>query len=138
MESWELSPRYFETMHHLIQHGIVLINLNLRSPFHFIPLSMYVLCLNSRCFNISFHELILSARSSRRSIPVEFLSVIIVLDEDLESKDAKINLKQWIMKIVLASVPSVFLPHVLNLGTRFLFSGGELSQPQINPCLFLL
>ena len=25
--------------------------------------------------------------------------------------------------------PSAFLPHVLNLGTRFLFSGGELSQP---------
>ena len=25
--------------------------------------------------------------------------------------------------------PSVFLPHDLNLGTRFLFSGGELSQP---------
>ena len=23
--------------------------------------------------------------------------------------------------------PSVFLPHALNLGTRFLFSGGELS-----------
>ena len=25
--------------------------------------------------------------------------------------------------------PSVFLPHDLNLGTRFLFSGGELSHP---------
>ena len=24
---------------------------------------------------------------------------------------------------------SVFLPHDLNLGTRFLFSGGELSHP---------
>ena len=48
MESWQLSPRYFETMHHLIQRGIVLINLNLRSLFHFIPLSMYVLSLSSR------------------------------------------------------------------------------------------
>ena len=44
----------------------------------------------------------------------------------------------WIDKFVLASVPSVFLPHVLNLGMRFLFSGGELSQPQISPCLTLL
>ena len=25
--------------------------------------------------------------------------------------------------------PFAFLPHVLNLGTRFLFSGGELSHP---------
>ena len=25
--------------------------------------------------------------------------------------------------------PLFLLPHVLNLGTRFLFSGGELSQP---------
>ena len=36
----------------------------------------------------------------------------------------------WIVKTVLACAPSVFLPHVLNLGTRFLFSGGELSQPK--------
>ena len=42
------SPRYFETMHRLIQRGIVFINLNLRSLFHFIPLSMYVLSLSSR------------------------------------------------------------------------------------------
>ena len=48
MESWQLSPRYLETMHRLIQRGIVFINLNLRSLFHFIPLSMYVLSLSSR------------------------------------------------------------------------------------------
>ena len=48
MESWQLSPRYFETMHGLIQRGIVFINLNLRSLFHFIPLLMYVLSLSSR------------------------------------------------------------------------------------------
>ena len=61
-----------------------------------------------------------------------------MLDKDLESKDARINMRQaintymkdtWIMKIVLVSVPSDFLSRVLNLGTRFLFSGGELSQP---------
>ena len=46
-----------------------------------------------RCSYVSLHELILSARSSRRSNPVEFISVI-VLDEDLERKDVKINLEQ--------------------------------------------
>ena len=62
---------------------------------------------------------------------------ILVLDEDLESKDAKINLSRQINnprrqldhEVVMLSVPFVFLPHVLNLGTRFLFSGGELSHP---------
>ena len=61
-----------------------------------------------------------------------------MLDEDLEDKDVKSNVMQyigifekgnWIMKIVLALCPSVFLPHDLNLGTRFLFSRGELSHP---------
>ena len=32
-------------------------------------------------------------------------------------------------RLCWSCAPSVFLPHVLNLGTRFLFSGGELSQP---------
>jgi hypothetical protein len=49
-------------------------------------------------------------RSLRRSIPIEFLSVIIMLDEDLESKDVKINEMQcigifekgsWIEKTVI-------------------------------------
>ena len=54
------------------------------------------MCLNSRCFNISFHELILSAQSSRRLILVEFLSAVIMLDEDPESKDVKIKMTQLI------------------------------------------
>ena len=45
-------------------------------------------------FYISLHELILSARSPRRSISVEFLSAVIMLDEDPESKDVKINMMQ--------------------------------------------
>ena len=91
MESWELSPRYFETMHHLIQRGIVLINLNLRSPFHFIPLSMYVLCLNSRCFNISFRELIVSCSIFKEINFYRVSLIVIVSDEDLESKDVNVN-----------------------------------------------
>src|SRR4051812_28652372 len=82
-----------------------------QTPLLFFRPSRCVLCLNSRCSNISFHELILNARSSRRSFPIEFLSVSIVLDEDLKSMDVKINLKQlinisekdsWIVKTVLA------------------------------------
>ena len=65
-------------------------------------------------------------------------SVITVLDKDLVIKEVRINMmlrinnfeeENWINKIVLASVPSDFLSHVLNLGTRFLFSRGELSHP---------
>ena len=60
--------------------------------------------------------------------------VVTVLDKDLKSKGFKINMMQWINnfeeenwieKIMLVSVPSDFLSHVFNLGTRFLFSGGE-------------
>ena len=47
-------------------------------------------------FYISLHELILSARSPRRSISVEFLSAVIMLDEDPESKDVKIKMTQLI------------------------------------------
>ena len=32
-------------------------------------------------------------------------------------------------EVCVSLCPSVFLPHDLNLGTRFLFSGGELSHP---------
>lgn len=80
---------------------------------------MCVLCLISRdIFFVSLHELILSARSSRRSIPIEFLSVIIMLEKDLKGKHVKINMKQqinifekgnWIMKIVLALCPLCLL-----------------------------
>ena len=61
-----------------------------------------------------------------------------MFDEDPESKDDKINLKQWINiidegnwieKIVLAFVSPFPLTLRMNLGTRFLFSGGELSHP---------
>ena len=65
-------------------------------------------------FYISPHELILSDRSPRRSISVEFLSAVIMLGGDPESKNVKIKLTQcinilkkdiWIVKIVLACVP---------------------------------
>src|SRR3954465_14450423 len=107
-------------MHHLSKRGTVAHQIKPRCLF-FHP-SRCNLCLNSRCFNISFHELILSARSSRRSFPIEFLSVAIVLDEDLESKDVKINWsnesnpreRHLDREDCFGLCPSVFLPHVLN------------------------
>ena len=79
------------------------------------------------------------ARSSRRSILLEFsLPSRCYVGRSSQSKDVKIDIMQWINipgkgswieKIVIVLWPPSFLPHVLNLGTRFLFSGGELSQP---------
>ena len=62
-----------------------------------------------------------------------------MLDEVLEGKDVIIkddDRTNVLMKCnmdredcVSFRVPSVFLPHVMNLRTRFLFSRGELSHP---------
>ena len=55
--SWQLLPRHLDTIHHLSKHGIVAHQIKPRHLF-FHP-SRCVLCLNLRCFNISFRELIL-------------------------------------------------------------------------------
>ena len=121
-------------------------NLNLRHLF--LPsLSMCFSCLSSRGVSTS-HSMSWSwvARSLRRSIPVEFPSVIIMLDENLNSKDVKINwsnestssrraIGSW--RSCRLCVPSVFLPHVLNLGTRFLLVGVSCHSPSFGLCLSL-
>ena len=56
-ESWQLFPRHLDTIHHLSKRGIVAHQIKPRHLF-FHP-SRCVLSLNSRCFNISFRELIL-------------------------------------------------------------------------------
>ena len=43
-----------------------------------------------RCY-VSFHELIVSCSIFEEISSVEFFSIVIVVDEDLESKDVKIN-----------------------------------------------
>ena len=62
----------------------------------------------------------------------------LVFDEDLESRVVKTKMMHGIdapMKCNsdredgVALCPLYLLPHVLNLGTRFLLSGGELSHP---------
>jgi hypothetical protein len=69
-----------------------------------------------------------------------------MLDEDSEGKDVKINLKamdqhlregQLDHEVGVSLVSPLSLTLRLNLGTRFLFSGGELSQPWLSLCLLL-
>ena len=102
------------------------------------PLDMCFVSQLERCSYISPHKLIVSYSIFEKiDFGRESLSVIIKLDEDLESKDVKINWSNestssrsatWIVKIVLVCFPH-HLTLRLNLETRFLFSGGELSYP---------
>ena len=56
---------------------------------------------------------------SKQDIEIKMMQGINIFDKD-----------SWILELMLlVCVPFVFLPHALNLGARFLFSGGELSQP---------
>ena len=82
------------TVHHPLKCGIAVYLVNLRYPFHSIPLDECFVSQLERCSYLSLHELILNTRSSRRSFSVESHFVVIVLDEDLESKDVKIRLNQ--------------------------------------------
>ena len=101
------------TIHHPLKCGIVVYLVNLRHLFHSIPLDECFVYQLGRCSYLSLHELILNTPSSRRSFSVESPYVVIVLDEDLASKDVKIHFNQWInifekgnciMKTVLACV----------------------------------
>ena len=46
-------------------------------------------------FNMSFRELIVSCSIFKKIDSYRVSSIVIMLDEDPESKDDKINLKQW-------------------------------------------
>ena len=74
--------------------------------------------------NVSFRELILNSSILEKINPVEFPSVVIVLDEDLESKDVKINMMQRInifnnaMDFGVVSVPCPICLLTLRLESR--------------------
>ena len=95
----EVSPCYFETLINCFFH-----------PFKVCFVSQLKRCSTSHSASWSW-----VARSLRRSIPIELsCSFILVLGEDLRSKDAKINMTQGvdifkkgsrIKKIMLACVP---------------------------------
>ena len=92
--SWQLFPRHLDTIHHLSKRGIVAHQIKPRRLF-FHP-SRCVLCLNSRCFNISFREWILYS-SIFEKINLSIVSFCRHrVDEDLKSEDVKIDMMQWI------------------------------------------
>ena len=83
------------TDHHLLKCEIVVYLVNLRHPLHSIPLDVCFVSQLERCFYVSFRELIMW--SLRWSIHADmFRSFVLVLVEDLESKDVKINLSRQI------------------------------------------
>ena len=82
MESLQLFHRYLETIHHLSKRGIVAHQIKPRRLF-FHP-SRCVLCLNSRCFNISFRELILYSSIFEKINPSRVSFRRHRVDEDLK------------------------------------------------------
>ena len=94
--------------------------MNLHHLLHSIPLEVYFVSQLKRCFNVSLNELILSCPIFHKINYCEVSFVVTVLDKDLKRKGFKINMMlainiymkgTWIMKIVLVSVPSDFLPY---------------------------
>ena len=90
------------------------------------------------CYYVLFREFIVRCSIFEKIDSYRVSSAVIMLDEDPESKDDKINLKQRINDLMKCHLDhedcvSFCVPfHLtlrLNLGTGFLFSGGELSHP---------
>ena len=79
--------------YHLLKREIVVYLVNLRHPFHSIPLDVCFVSQLERCCYVSFRELILSCSTFEKIDPsrVSFL-LRAVLGKDLESKDAKIKM----------------------------------------------
>ena len=130
MGSWQLFPRHLDTIHHLCKHGIVAHQIEPHCLF-FHP-SRCVLCLNSRCFNISFRELIVSCVILEE---IDFYRVSFChhrvgqRSRRQRRQDQHPRERHLDREVCVSLCPSIFLPHDLNLGTRFLFSRGELSHP---------
>ena len=139
MESWQLFHRYLEIMHHPLKREIVVYLVNPRHLFHSIPLDVCLVCQLKRCFNVSLHELILSCSIfTKIDFSRVFLSFLLSCWMEFSEHDVETKMMiesrflwnaTWIEKIVLVCVLSLHLTLRLNLETRFLFSGGELSQP---------
>ena len=120
------------TVHHLFKCEIVVYLVNLPHLFHPIPLDVCFVSQPARCINVSFRELIPSCSIFEKidSCRISFSRHRVGqrprrqryqdqhLPEGRSDHEDRVSL-----------CPSVFLPHDLNLGTRFLFSRGELSHP---------
>lgn len=145
MESWQFSPSLlWNASTILLSVGLLLTKLNFCHLLLSISLDVCFDYQFKRCSYVSFRELIVSCSifmkiDSSRVFP--FLSLSCWMEFPQQDVKTRMMIEStslwsatWIMKIVLDCAPSVSLPHVLNLGTRFLFSGGELSHPY-NLCL---
>ena len=128
------------TIHHLLKHEIVVYLVNLRHLLHSIPLDVCFMSQLKRCFNVSFHELIIGCSIFEKIDPsrVFFFPLVIMWVGVLGAKTSRsIGANESTTPgrqldhedCVKPCIPFVFSPHVLNLGTRFLLSEGELSHP---------
>ena len=134
------------TVHHLLKCGIVVYLVNPRHLFHSIPLDVCFVSRLERCCYVSFPELILSCSTFNKIDPFRLFPypLIVMLAGVLRARrQDKMVIEStfiwsatWVVKIALVAFP-LHSTLCLNLGTRFLFSGGKLSQPQFSPCLSL-
>ena len=134
-----LTPRHVDTVHHPPWCGNSATYLK---PCH-MPISIILdVCILShldRCRYVSFRGLIVGCSIFEKidSSRVSFLPVVMLVgvlgarqrdnDGDRINNLMRCNLDHE--DCVKPCFPFVFSPHVLNLGTRFLYSGGELSHP---------
>ena len=135
------------TDRHLLKSGIVVYLVNLCHLLHSIPMDVCFASQLERCCYVSFRDLILSCSTfekndSFRVFPFLSLSwlagVLKTRHQDNDGEWINVQLKCTLDREDYTSLRFPFILTLrLNLGTRFLFSGGELSQPQISPCLFL-
>ena len=87
VELWQLTPRYV-----MIERGFVTYLVDLRHLLHPIPLKVCFVSQLKRCIYVSSPELIMSCSIFEKIDSLGFpVLLIVVLDEDLESKDVKIN-----------------------------------------------
>ena len=125
------------TDHHLLKCGIVVYLVNLRHLFHSIPLEVCFVSQLDRCCYVSFCELILSCSTFEKIDPsrVSFPSRCHV-GRSSSSKTSRrwwwsnqrsfeVHPRSW--RLCSFAFP-LHLTLRLNLGARFLYSGGELSH----------
>ena len=121
--------------------------MNTHHLFHSTPLDVYFVSQLERCFNVSLCELILSCSIFDKIDPSRdfpFLSFVMLVGvlrarhRDNDGDRINVLIKCNLEREDCVSCVPLYLTLRLNLGTRFLFSGGELSHPQFRPCLSLL
>ena len=126
------------TVHHLPKGGVVVYLENPRHLFHSIPLDVCLVPQLERCCYVSFRELILSCSISKEtdlsrafpSLPFPmFVKVLRARHRDKDGGRINVHFKCNLDREDCVSCVPLRLTLRLNLGSRFLFSGGELSHP---------